>query len=469
MPRHLHFDCFNGISGDMTLGALVDLGLDAHELERRLRSLPVGHFHLRAQKIMRAGIEVTRLEVDLGDHREDLEHEHDHAAASAHAHAHEMHAHGHHGHGHHEHSHPEHSHTEHGHHGHEHHGGGSQSHHHKHHAHVHLKDVIEKVESARLGDRVTRRAIAAYRLLAEAEAHVHGTTPEKVHFHEVGANDAIIDIAGAMLGVEMLGIESFSMSPLVVGYGLVRCAHGTMPIPAPATAEILKGLPTMAGPIEGEQTTPTGAAILRVLAGDHSVPSQPLRAERIGYGAGKRVIEGHPNCLRLILGEISGAANLPVPREEIVSLETEIDDMSPEVLGYLMEKLFQFGARDVQFSPVQMKKNRPGLHLRVLALPADQDRLAEIIFRETSTFGLRSQRMDRYCLERRMEEIETPLGRIPVKIGLWGDRVLKASPEYEACRAIAASSGRPLIEVFALAHAIAQDLYFTTSSDKAGR
>jgi uncharacterized protein (TIGR00299 family) protein len=477
MSRHLHFDCFNGISGDMTLGALVDLGLDVKELEQRLRALPIGHFHLRAQKVMRAGIQVTRLEVDLGDLHEDHDHEEEHAHSHAHQHGHERehgdqghqhhHEHGHeHAHGHdHEHS-PEHSQ------GHEHHSHepGLEGHSHPHdHHHVHLKHVIEKVQAANLGNRVTQRAIAAYRLLAEAEAHVHGTTPEKVHFHEVGANDAIVDIAGAMLGVEMLGIESFSMSPVVVGSGLVKCAHGTMPVPAPATAEILKGLPTLPGPIEREQTTPTGAAILRVLAGENAGAPLAMRAEKIGYGAGKREFKEHPNCLRLVLGErVSAAGALSIRSEEIISLETEVDDMSPEVSGYLMEKLLKAGARDVQFSPVQMKKNRPGLHLRVLASPGESDKLAEILFHETSTFGVRVARMERYCLDRRAEEVTTPLGAIQVKVGLWDGRVLKVSPEFESCRALAESSGRSLIEVYDIAHCAIRERYFSGADTKAG-
>lgn len=263
-----------------------------------------------------------------------------------------------------------------------------------------------------------------------------------------------------MVGVEMLGAETFSTSAVVVGNGMVKCAHGVMPVPAPATAEILKGLSIASSKIQGEQTTPTGAAILKVLTGGTGAPAT-FSPEAIGYGAGSRVIEGHPNCLRLIFGEAASAsAELPIDREEIMSIETEIDDMSPEVAGYVMERLFQAGARDAHFSPVQMKKNRPGQHLRVLCQPGDEARLAELIFRETSTFGLRVQKMGRYCLKRRMESVETVLGPIPVKIGLWGDKVLKVSPEFEACRAIAASTGRSLLEVFDLAQLAIRERYF---------
>ncbi|MBI3736221.1 nickel pincer cofactor biosynthesis protein LarC [Candidatus Sumerlaeota bacterium] len=395
MGKHLHFDCFNGISGDMTLGALVDLGLDIAELEKGLAGLPVGPFRLRAEKIKRSGIMGTQVHVEVEE---------------------------------------------------------------DHHKHSHLKHIVEKVRAANLPARVTERAIAAYQLLAEAEARVHGSTIEKIHFHEVGAKDAILDVAGAMLGVEMLGVDSFSASTVAVGHGTVKCAHGVMPVPAPATAEILKGVPTTATEIEGELTTPTGAAILRVLVGDEAGISPAMKTDAIGYGAGTRVVEGHPNYLRMMLGKReSKYAALPVESEKIVSLETEIDDMSPEIGGYVMEKLFTSGARDVQFQPVQMKKNRSGQHLRVLCHEGDIDRLAEVILHETSTFGVRVMRGDRLCLRRQLQWLDTPLGPVPVKIGLWGDRVIKAKPEYEACRALANSTGHNLREVFDVARRAIQD------------
>ena len=408
MGRHLHFDCFNGISGDMTLGALVDLGLEVSDLEKGLARLPIGEFHLKAERVKRSGIVGTRLHVEV---------EEDPGSA------------------------------------------------------LHLSHVREKIEQAGLGERVTSRALEAYGLLARAEAHVHGSTPEKIHFHEVGSNDAIVDIAGAMLGVELLGIESFSSSAVALGNGTVKCSHGVMPIPAPATAELLKGLPTRTTDIEGELTTPTGAAILRTLAGERVGEPVGMKTEAIGYGAGARRLEHHPNYLRLSLGERVTAgegtalAALPVDHEEIISLETEIDDMSPEVSGHLMERLFAAGARDVHFSAVQMKKNRPGHHVRTLCLRSDSGRLAEIIFRETSTFGLRVVAADRLCLKRRSESVETTLGPVEVKVGLWGDRVLKVSPEYESCRSIAAVTGRPLREVYEVAGRAIQERYF---SDRAG-
>lgn len=412
MPRHLHFDCFSGISGDMMLGALVDLGLDPAELEKGLRGLPIGPLRLSAEKVDRSGITGTKVHVEVDEEprpRPDREKEHPHG--------------------------------------------------HSYHA-PHLKDIIAKVEAAGLAPRVTQRAVAAYRLIAEAEAKVHGAAVEKIHFHEVGANDAIVDVAGAMLGVELLGIESFSASAVAVGSGTVQCAHGLMPVPVPATAELLRGLPTRPGGVEGELTTPTGAAILRVLAGDAVGRLVPIEIERIGYGAGSRRIPGHPNHLRLFLGRAAAASSaLPVKTEEILVLETEIDDMSPEVSGHLMDRLLAAGALDVQFSPVQMKKNRPGQRLRALATPARGDRLAEIIFRETSTFGLRVTRAERLCLERRSGAVQTPLGPIAVKLGLWDGRVLKVSPEYESCRAAAEAGGRPLIEIYDLVRRAIAETY----------
>lgn len=389
--KHLHFDCFNGISGDMTLGALVDLGVDIAALEAGLRGLPIGPFTLRAEKVKRSGIVGTKVHVEV---EEDP------------------------------------------------------------HPHAHLKGIVKKVESAGLSETVTNRAIAAFVFIAEAEAKVHGSTPDKIHFHEVGAKDAILDITGAMLGIEMLGAESFSASTIAVGHGTVKCAHGTMPVPAPATAEILKGLRTIASEIEGELTTPTGAAILRVLLDDAHLPSPEMSLTGTGYGSGTRIVPGHPNMLRLLMGHVADDLHaLPVERQRILSLECELDDMTAEAAGYVMERLLDAGALDVHFVPVQMKKNRPGHHLRVLCNLSEGDRLAEIIFRETSTFGMRRMDCDRYCLRREFDEVQTPYGPIKIKTGYWGEVVLKSKPEYESCRAIAIERGLPLAEVMQAARA----------------
>lgn len=499
--RHLHFDCFNGVSGDMTLGALVDLGVDPAELAGRLSGLPFA-FELKSERVKRQGIMGTLVRVEAGEVADD-----DHAHGG-HGHEHGGHA-GHGGHGGHAaehghdplpephvhavhsvhsvhsvhqnepHAHQPHEHAPHAPHpAHDHHHGHHHHHDDHHHDHVHLADIVAAVTAANLGERATARAIAAYRLIAEAEAKVHGSTPEAIHFHEVGARDAIVDVAGAMVAVEMLGAETFSCSVIATGCGTVRCAHGVMPVPAPATAEILAGMPTVATDIRMELATPTGAAILRVLVGDRggrgdlagAGVSPPMRAERFGYGAGTRRIEGHPNMLRATLGSLvagepassdSFARALPVEEEAILELETEIDDMSPEAAGFLLERLLGAGALDAHFQPVQMKKNRPGFRLRALARRDDAARLAEIVLRETSTFGLRMRETRRLCLRRRMEEVETPFGRVPVKVGLWGDDPIKASPEFEACRAVALAAGVPLRDVLIAADEAARARVFS--------
>ncbi|OPZ07312.1 MAG: hypothetical protein BWZ08_01926 [candidate division BRC1 bacterium ADurb.BinA292] len=406
---HLHFDCTFGISGDMTVGALVDLGVALEAIADRLRDLPIGPFHLRAEPLLRQGIRGTRVHVEVAEDEK---------------------------------------------------------------PHRHLRHVLEILGAASLSAAARRRAELAYRRLAEAEAHVHGSTADKIHFHEVGAKDAIVDVAAAMVAVELLGAESFSAGPIYVGSGTIQCQHGVMPVPAPATAELLRALPHAAGPFTGEMVTPTGAAILRALLEDAGEPpiggqgvESPARVvQRIGYGAGTRELPGASNYLRVLLCESPRAAAggeegdaLPLHRHQIVVLETEIDDMAPETAGYVMERLLAREALDVQFSPVQMKKNRPGLRIRVLCEPRREAALVECLVRETSTFGVRRELTERWCLARRMETVATRLGPVAVKLGLWGERVIKASPEYEACRALAERHGVPLAEVYDLARAAAAE------------
>lgn len=294
---------------------------------------------------------------------------------------------------------------------------------------------------------------------------MHGTTPEAIHFHEVGAKDAILDVAGAMVGMELLGIESFSTLPVTVGSGMVKCHHGLMPVPAPATAELLKGVPQVTGRIQSEMVTPTGAAILTTLLSESPAVMRQgfedgLVPMRIGYGAGDKTFEGHANFLRLALCEAAEPKQgLPVQRHAVLVLETEVDDMSPELAGYLMDRLLADGALDVQFSPVQMKKNRPGLRLRVLCEPTRERELAERIFRETSTFGLRRQLVERWCLDRWIEPVQTPLGPAQVKVGVWDEEVLKVTPEYETCRELAEKHKLPLTQVFEIVRMAIRERY----------
>jgi uncharacterized protein (TIGR00299 family) protein len=407
---HLHFDAACGLSGDMTLGALVDLGVAVEDLARGLARLPIGPFSLRAEPAKRAGVMGTRVHVEVQEEPR---------------------------------------------------------------VHRHLRQVEEIVEAAALPPRALARAKDAYRRLAEAEAQVHGSTPEAIHFHEVGAKDAIVDVAGAMLGVELLGAETFSASPVVVGFGSIECLHGRMPVPGPATALLLRGMPIQPGALEGEMTTPTGAAILATLLGGEGgrgfvmgAAATPRVARRIGHGAGSREYPGVANYLRLELCDSwagadaeagaraatplasgAGLAALPVATETIRLLECEIDDMTPQAAGWLLERLMEAGALDAHWQPVQMKKNRPGLRLRVLAAPEAEARLAELIFRETPTLGLRRQAVERWALERRAEQVQTDLGPVAVKVALWEGRPIKAAPEYASCAELARRHGLPLAEV----------------------
>lgn len=392
---HLHFDCYSGLSGDMTLGALADLGVDAGAILTALKKLDIGPLDLRPERVMRQGVGGTRMIVEVEEEPG---------------------------------------------------------------AHRHLHHVIEILERAGLPERASRRAAEAYRRLAQAEAHVHGSTIEKVHFHEVGARDAIVDIAGAMLGIELLGATAFSCSTIRAGGGTVTCRHGVMPVPAPATAELLKGLPWAPGPVEVELATPTGIAILATLLAEpgstRGVPAE-LRPGKIGYGAGSRELPGHANYLRLMLCEGASEPELPIDRDRVVVLEAEIDDMSPELGGHALGQLMASGALDAHFIPAHMKKRRPGFSLRVIARPEDEAMLVETILRETTSFGVRRSECDRWKLPRRIETVDTAAGPVEIKIGLWDEEIVQASPEFESCREAAIQSGMPLRDVMNLARAAA--------------
>lgn len=382
------FDCYNGISGNMVLGALVDLGLDSKRLEQAVRGLGIGGFEIAVSRVKRCGIAATLLQVKCDEY----------------------------------------------------------------HSHRGFSDIVRIIEAAELTPRVKERAIAAFRLLGEAEAEVHEVPLEQIHFHEVGAVDAIVDIVGAMWALDELGIGKCLASAVVVGSGTVRTAHGEMPVPAPATALILRGVSTAPGPIAAEMTTPTGAAILRTVCESFGSMGE-ARIEKIGYGAGSREHRGHTNYLRVMLGSEALAGELPIEARELAVIQTEIDDMPGEVFGHLMERLFEAGCLDAHFAQVQMKKNRPGVSVQVLAAPERVPVLLELLLRETSTFGAKVIPCRRYCLPRRMEQIETPLGSVRVKLGFWGDQVIKATPEYEDCRRIAAERSMPIAAVFAAVNA----------------
>jgi len=309
--------------------------------------------------------------------------------------------------------------------------------------HRHLPHILEMIDAAPLSARVKQNASAVFRRLAEVEAGVHQVPVEKVHFHEVGAIDSIADIVGACLGLDLLGIEAVYCSPINVGSGTVETAHGTLPVPAPATAVLLAGKPVYSQGPAMELTTPTGAAIAVTLADGFGV-LPPMRVSAIGYGAGGRDLKEQMNALRVLIGEPTGA----VEAETVSVLEANVDDLSPQMLGYSMERLFENGALDVCFCPVYMKKNRPGTMIRVIARPEDRERFAAILFAETSTLGLRIFTAERRIQARHMVEVETEYGKVRMKVGDYG----AYAPEYEDCRRLARESGIALKKVFAAAN-----------------
>jgi pyridinium-3,5-bisthiocarboxylic acid mononucleotide nickel chelatase len=304
----------------------------------------------------------------------------------------------------------------------------------------HLHHIEEILAASDLSEPIRQRALTIFTRLAEAEAKIHQTTVERIHFHEVGAVDAIVDIVGACLGLEILGVEQVICSPLPMGKGFVECAHGTIPLPAPATLELIQGVPVYGIDLEGELVTPTGAALMTTLATSFG-PMPTMKVRATGYGAGKKEFGNRPNLLRVVIGETVEDAFSGAP--EIVVLETNVDDLSPEFYEPLTERLLEAGAADVYLTPIQMKKGRPGTLLTVLASPDLTDTLAGIIFRESSTLGLRQSTMRRLCLDREWKPVETPYGPIRVKTGSWRGLETTASPEYEEVKAAARAHNVP--------------------------
>ena len=428
--RIAYLECFSGISGDMFLGALVDAGVSPEVLIRTVKALGV-EARLEVSRVDRSGISATKVDVITGGEK-DMPREEFWAKEESHAHSHS------HGHGH-SHSHPEaHSHT----HSHDH----EHSHSHEHgHSHRGLKEIRAVIGKAEISQTAKDRAIRIFEVLGAAEAKVHNTDIEAIHFHEVGAVDSIVDIVCAAVGVEELGLNQaeWICSPLNVGGGTVVCAHGTFPIPAPATLELLRHAPVYSGEIQKELVTPTGAAIVNVLASRFS--SFPrMKPERSGYGAGSRDFKGFPNVVRLTVGE---AAQLDVPAaktEEISILEANVDDMTPQVFGYVMDRALELGALDAFGTAVQMKKNRPGMQLTVLCRPEDRQRMEKLIFAETTTLGVRMRQESRAVLARRHVNIRTKWGEVRMKLANLKGSVSNYAPEYEDCRRIAEAQQVPL-------------------------
>lgn len=370
--KTLYFDCFAGASGDMILGALVAAGADASQLRDRLQLLDVSNFDVTFTTVDRAGISATRAVVETEDEKQ----------------------------------------------------------------HRHLGTILKIIERSRLSDSVKSRAARIFTRLAEAEARVHNTTVEGVHFHEVGAMDAIIDVIGACIGFELLGVERFVSSPLHVGSGTVEIEHGRFPVPPPAVVELLRDVPTYATDIKGELVTPTGAAIISTVCETYG-PLPPMRVTACGYGAGGRTYERFPNALRIFLGETDGDAQ----NETLLMIETNLDDSSPQIVGHVMDRAFGLGALDCYFTPVQMKKNRPGVLISILCRPADRETLYALLFDETTTLGIRSYEVERRALGREFVSVGTEFGSISVKVARRDGRVVNLTPEYNDCREAAMRSG----------------------------
>lgn len=414
--RILYYDCQAGISGDMNLAAMIDLGVDPDFLRAELSKLGLdAEFSLRVTRDARNGITGTRVDVVLaGQQPTDHDHQHEH-----HAHDHD------HGHGHHHHDH-----------GHEHHHDHGQR---------NLAAIEAIIEASGLDEDVRRTSLAIFGRIAAAEAKVHGKPVEEVHFHEVGAVDSIVDIVGAAICFHALGVDAVWASPLELGGGFVRCAHGVIPVPAPATVEITAGIPTTRGAVREETATPTGAAILATLA-DRFTATPKMTVAKTGYGVGHRVTE-LPNLLRVHLAE-AGAADWSVSEARL--LQCNIDDMTAELLGAVMETLMAAGAMDVHFTPILMKKNRPATCLSLLCAAADEDRFKELLFRHTTTLGIKSLPLEKTFLATTFTTLPTPLGPVRLKNALLGGTVLRSKPEFEDCRALAREHNIPLAEVYAV-------------------
>jgi uncharacterized protein (TIGR00299 family) protein len=420
MTRTLYVDCFAGASGDMFIGALLDCGLDFEFLKAELAKLGVEGYELSLTRVDRSGISAAKFDV--------------HLKSDGHSHAHH----------HHEHSH-DHSHDhDHYHHDHSH---DHEPHHHDHRA---LSQIKHLISASSLSASVKERAQAIFQRIGDAESKIHGIPIETVHFHEVGAVDSIVDIIGACIGLEALGIEQIISSPLHVGSGTFNCAHGTYPVPGPATTEILKGVPIYSKEIEGELVTPTGAAIIATLASSYgNLPA--MKVEQVGYGAGTRSYPKFPNVLRAIIGEMEVTSIDDTPAA-ITVIEANIDDLNAQVFGHLMEKALQAGALDVFYTPVQMKKNRPGVLVTLLCRPEDRARMTDLLFRETTTLGVRYRDEQRAILRREHVTVETAFGAIRIKVARdEGGHVVNYAPEFDDCQAAAERHQAAIREVQASA------------------
>ena len=406
-----YFDCFSGISGDMTLGALVDAGVPPEIVTDGLVPLKLdAEFSLHFEKATKHGITGTRAIVGV------------HPAHTSHADSHHSHDHGH-------------------------------AHHHEHGPSRHLSDIFKLLDDSDLDAEVRDTAKCVFDRLAEAEAKVHNTTKAKVHLHEVSGIDSIVDIVGSVIGLAHLDVDAVYASPLSLGRGFVRCAHGLMPVPVPGTMELLKGVPIHQTDIPKELVTPTGAALITILSQEFGVMPQ-MRLDRVGYGAGTRDLEQRPNLLRLCLGEKTSISDSQTTHhhaetDSVDIIETNVDDMSPEITGYVTSQLFEHGALDVFLTPTFMKKGRPATQITVLCPTAHRDELIELLLTETTTFGVRLSSANRVKLRRDFTQVETQWGTIQAKRGYLNDALIKTVPEYEDCKRLAEQNSIPLRQVYA--------------------
>jgi uncharacterized protein (TIGR00299 family) protein len=400
--RVLYLDCFSGISGDMLVGLFTDLGVAPSAFEWEMNRLNLEEHHLHFERVSRAAISAVHFSVHSGATHRAETHEEAHHHSSDHS-------------------------------------AKDQS--------RDYQAIQRLIGESQLSPFVREKSLAIFRRLAQAESKIHGVPIERIHFHEIGALDSIADIVLTCVGLEALEIDHVYVSPLADGHGVIHCVHGKYPIPAPATLEILKGLPLSQIDVEAELITPTGAAVVAEFQKAVG-PMPPLRIERIGYGAGGRDLPGRANVLRGVLGEM---AELSGPDDEIstiVEIQANVDDLSPEILGATQEQLLRRGALDVFFTPVQMKKNRPGTLLTVLCDQAKLTEIQTLILRETSTFGVRFREVKRKTLNRQTVTVETEFGPIRVKLGLFGTEIVQVSPEFEDCRAISLEQGKPLKRIY---------------------
>jgi pyridinium-3,5-bisthiocarboxylic acid mononucleotide nickel chelatase len=390
--RVIYFDCFSGISGDMILGAFVNLGVDLKEIRKGLKSLNINGYKLSSKQVKRNGFIGTKVNVDLNKS----------LSQSSHARS--------------------------------------------------FNDIKNLIDKSDLAEVVKNNSIKIFRRIGTAEAKVHGTTINKVHFHEVGAIDSIVDVVGASLGMYLLDIDLVACSQVNTGEGFVKCAHGTLPVPAPATLELLKGIPCYSIGIQNELTTPTGAAFIGHFADEFcSLPNMSIL--KMGYGAGTKEIKEIPNLLRVVIGEIEKSSDI----NSMKMVETNIDDMNPEFYDFIADRLFKAGAVDVFFAPINMKKNRLGTLLSVIVSKEKFDLIVKIILEETSTFGVRHYRIDRFVLPRKQKIVITSFGKVRVKIGTLNNSALSISPEYEDCKKIALKKGIPVKRIYEEALKVARN------------